>query len=108
MRYTVFVDLEPPATAVTYVDSHDTQRDGSTLSYRDGAGYLLAVAFLLTHPYGIPTRGYVVLNRAAQPFRRTVETGLPGGTTATSSTVRGAAAPVPVPRCGWTEAGGLR
>ncbi len=137
------VDLEPPATAMTYVDSHDSQRDGSTLSYRDGATYLLAVAFLLAHPYGTPmvlsgyafdtfddgppaevrcapdafgcehrvvaglvglhnavagtpvvrwwatddqvgfgrgTLGYVVLNRAAQPFTRTVATGLPAGT----------------------------
>ena len=40
--------------AVTYVDSHDTQRGSSTLSYKDEAQHTLAVQLMLGHPYGTP------------------------------------------------------
>lgn len=41
--------------AVPFVDNHDTQRNGSTLSYRDGARYTLANVFMLAWPYGSPS-----------------------------------------------------
>jgi alpha-amylase len=41
--------------AVAFVDNHDTQRNGrARLTYRDGASYALAEAFLLAWPYGTP------------------------------------------------------
>jgi len=48
------VDLAPSDRAVVYVDSHDSQRDGSTLTYADGPLYRLAQVFLLAWPYGRP------------------------------------------------------
>jgi alpha-amylase len=39
--------------SVVYVDSHDTQRGTSTLSYKEDR-YPLAVAFMLAYPYGTP------------------------------------------------------
>jgi alpha-amylase len=45
----------PGGSAVPFVDNHDTQRNGSTLSYKDGARYLLANVFMLAWPYGTPT-----------------------------------------------------
>lgn len=47
-------DLAPPKGAISYVDSHDSQRDGSTLTYADGPLYRLAQVFLLAWPYGRP------------------------------------------------------
>ena len=47
-------DFAPSANAVVYVDSHDSQRDGSTLTYADGPLYRLAQVFLLAWPYGRP------------------------------------------------------
>jgi alpha-amylase len=41
-------------SGVVYVDSHDTQRGTSTLSYKDGVQHSLAVDFMLAHPYGTP------------------------------------------------------
>ncbi|GAA2617099.1 hypothetical protein GCM10009863_33590 [Streptomyces axinellae] len=41
-------------SARTFVDNWDTERNGSTLSYRDGAAYALATIFMLAHPYGSP------------------------------------------------------
>lgn len=41
-------------SAGTFVDNHDTERNGETLSYRDGATYELAQAFTLAWPYGKP------------------------------------------------------
>lgn len=40
--------------ARTFVDNWDTERNGSTLTYRDGADYTLANVFMLAHPYGSP------------------------------------------------------
>jgi len=46
--------MEPSDKAVVFVDNHDTQRNGSTLSYKDGAIYHLATVFGLAWPYGTP------------------------------------------------------
>jgi alpha-amylase len=48
--------FSPSATAVTYVDSHDTERDstGASLTYKDGPLYDLATVFELAWPYGHP------------------------------------------------------
>ncbi|WP_149263246.1 carbohydrate-binding module family 20 domain-containing protein [Actinomadura sp. K4S16] len=37
------------------VTNHDTERDGSTLSYKNGSDYTLATYFLLAYPYGKPS-----------------------------------------------------
>lgn len=37
-----------------FVDNHDTERNGSTLNYKDGANYTLANVFMLAYPYGAP------------------------------------------------------
>ncbi|MFJ5830586.1 alpha-amylase family protein [Streptomyces sp. NPDC093089] len=37
-----------------FVDNHDTERNGSTLTYKSGANYALANAFMLAWPYGSP------------------------------------------------------
>ncbi|MDT0261178.1 carbohydrate-binding module family 20 domain-containing protein [Jatrophihabitans lederbergiae] len=46
--------LEPSAESVTFVDNHDTDRNGSTLSYKDGATYQLANVYSLARGYGTP------------------------------------------------------
>ncbi|MEU6554782.1 alpha-amylase family protein [Streptomyces sp. NPDC046915] len=40
--------------AGVFVDNHDTERNGSTLDYKDGANYTLANVFMLAYPYGAP------------------------------------------------------
>jgi alpha-amylase len=42
------------AQARTFVDNWDTERNGSTMTYKDGDLYKLANAFMLAHPYGSP------------------------------------------------------
>jgi alpha-amylase len=37
------------------ITNHDTERDGSTLSYKNGADYVLANYFMLAYPYGRPS-----------------------------------------------------
>ncbi|HTZ45306.1 MAG TPA: carbohydrate-binding module family 20 domain-containing protein [Jatrophihabitans sp.] len=46
--------LEPSGSSVTFVDNHDTDRNGSTLSYKDGSTYRLATIFSLAWGYGQP------------------------------------------------------
>jgi alpha-amylase len=46
--------MEPSGRAVVFVDNHDTQRNGSTLSYKDGALHTLATVFELGWNYGTP------------------------------------------------------
>lgn len=46
-------DLLPSTGSVVYVDSHDTQRGTSTLSYKEDR-HTLAVQFMLAYPYGAP------------------------------------------------------
>jgi alpha-amylase len=48
------LDYQPSASAVVYVDSHDTQRGGGTLTYADGYLHTLATEFMLAWPYGTP------------------------------------------------------
>ncbi|MGC4996233.1 MULTISPECIES: alpha-amylase [unclassified Streptomyces] len=42
------------SVAGVFVDNHDTERNGSTLNYKDGANYTLANVFMLAYPYGTP------------------------------------------------------
>ncbi|MEU1518171.1 alpha-amylase family protein [Streptomyces sp. NPDC005811] len=42
------------SVAGVFVDNHDTERNGSTLDYKDGANYTLANVFMLAYPYGAP------------------------------------------------------
>lgn len=44
----------PSGQARSFVDNWDTERNDSTLTYKDGATYTLANVFLLAHPYGSP------------------------------------------------------
>jgi len=46
--------LEPSSASVTFVDNHDTDRNSSTLSYKDGSTYRLANIFSLAWGYGQP------------------------------------------------------
>ncbi|MDN3251789.1 alpha-amylase family protein [Streptomyces sp. MA25(2023)] len=52
-----------------FVDNHDTERNGSTLSYKDNADYTLANVFMLAWPYGAPdvNSGYEWSNHDAGP-----------------------------------------
>ncbi|PZH15769.1 glycosidase [Streptomyces sp. NTH33] len=42
------------SVAGVFVDNHDTERNGSTLTYKNGAHYTLAHVFMLAWPYGAP------------------------------------------------------
>ncbi|MGH3312020.1 MAG: alpha-amylase [Streptomyces sp.] len=55
--------------ARTFVDNWDTERNGSTLTYKDGALHKLANAFMLAHPYGSPNvfSGYEWSDKDAGP-----------------------------------------
>lgn len=44
----------PSNVAGVFVDNHDTERNGATLNYKDGANYTLANVFMLAWPYGSP------------------------------------------------------
>ncbi|STX29496.1 Alpha-amylase precursor [Legionella beliardensis] len=44
----------PSNKARTFVDNWDTERNGSTLTYKNGPNYILANVFMLAHPYGAP------------------------------------------------------
>ncbi len=46
--------LEPSAKATIFVENHDTERNGSTLSYKSGATDKLANIFALAWNYGTP------------------------------------------------------
>ncbi|MEH0633191.1 alpha-amylase family protein [Streptomyces bottropensis] len=57
------------SVAGVFVDNHDTERNGSTLSYKDNATYTLANVFMLAHPYGAPdiNSGYEFSSTDAGP-----------------------------------------
>lgn len=57
------------ARAGVFVANHDTERNGSTLNYKDGANYTLANVFMLAWPYGAPdiNSGYEWSNADAGP-----------------------------------------
>ncbi|MFD7338261.1 alpha-amylase family protein [Streptomyces violascens] len=57
------------AQAGVFVDNWDTERNGSTLTYKDGANYTLANVFMLAWPYGSPDvhSGYEFSDNDAGP-----------------------------------------
>jgi alpha-amylase len=57
------------SVAGVFVDNHDTERNGSTLSYKDNATYTLAHVFMLAYPYGAPdiNSGYEFSSTDAGP-----------------------------------------
>jgi alpha-amylase len=59
----------PSGGASVFVDNHDTERGGDTLSYEDGSTYTLASVFMLAWPYGAPDvhSGYEFSDREAGP-----------------------------------------
>nr|WP_230424185.1 carbohydrate-binding module family 20 domain-containing protein [Streptomyces radicis] len=59
----------PSDGTAVFVDNHDTERNGSTLSYRSGADYTLANVFMLAWPYGSPDvhSGYEFTDHDAGP-----------------------------------------
>ncbi|GEK19554.1 alpha-amylase [Cellulomonas xylanilytica] len=59
----------PSDQAVVFVDNHDTERNGSTLSYADGERYALANVLMLAGSYGTPVvySGYAFSDRDAGP-----------------------------------------
>ncbi|WP_439946083.1 carbohydrate-binding module family 20 domain-containing protein [Streptomyces sp. BBFR109] len=44
----------PSGKASVFVTNHDTERNGATLTYKNGAAYTLAHVFMLAWPYGSP------------------------------------------------------
>ncbi|XP_058809628.1 alpha-amylase-related protein-like [Phymastichus coffea] len=48
--------LLPSTDALTFIDNHDSQRNGgdNPLKYKDSKLYKMAIAFMLAHPYGLP------------------------------------------------------
>ncbi|MFE0176038.1 alpha-amylase family protein [Streptomyces sp. NPDC059002] len=56
-------------SARTFVDDWDTERNGSTLTYKDGERYTLANVFMLASPYGSPNvySGYEWTDKDAGP-----------------------------------------
>lgn len=61
--------LQPSEKSVTFTDNHDTERNGSTLSYKDGQAYTLANVFSLAWGYGTPQvySGYAFTERDESP-----------------------------------------
>jgi alpha-amylase len=59
----------PGGGAAVFVANHDTERNGSTLNYTNGADYTLAHVFMLAWPYGSPDvhSGYEFSNTDAGP-----------------------------------------
>ncbi|AOS63508.1 carbohydrate-binding module family 20 domain-containing protein [Actinoalloteichus hymeniacidonis] len=57
----------PSAQSGVFVTNHDTERNGSTLSYKDQANFTLANVFMLAHPFGTPSvhSGYDFSNHDA-------------------------------------------
>ena len=46
--------LLPSDKSLAFITNHDTERDGTTLNYKNGAEYTLANEFMLTYGYGKP------------------------------------------------------
>ncbi|MEU9891189.1 carbohydrate-binding module family 20 domain-containing protein [Sphaerisporangium sp. NPDC051011] len=61
--------MQPSAKAVTFVTNHDTERDGSTLTYKSGATYTLANIFQLAWNHGTPQiyDGFTFTDNDASP-----------------------------------------
>lgn len=78
------------SVAGVFVDNHDTERNGSTLNYKDGANYTLANVFMLAYPYGAPdiNSGYEWSDVDSQA-RPTEVRSTPAGRTAGSASTPG-------------------
>ncbi|MEV0977889.1 carbohydrate-binding module family 20 domain-containing protein [Streptomyces sp. NPDC049915] len=61
--------LEPSGKEGAMVTNHDTERDGSTLNYKNGPQYTLATEFMLAWGYGTPSvySGFAFDNRDDSP-----------------------------------------
>ena len=61
----------PADRAVVFVQNHDTERNGSTLTYKDGADDVLATVLMLADDYGTPVvhSGYAFRERDAGPVQ---------------------------------------
>lgn len=59
----------PSEQAIVFVENHDTERNGSTLRYQDGADHLQAVVMMLAGDYGTPVvySGYAFGTRDGGP-----------------------------------------
>ncbi|WP_214105337.1 carbohydrate-binding module family 20 domain-containing protein [Acrocarpospora catenulata] len=59
----------PSANVFAMVTNHDLERDGVTLSWRDGTDYTLANYFILAHPHGKPSvyDSFTYTNRHQSP-----------------------------------------
>ncbi|KOU18864.1 glycosidase [Streptomyces sp. WM6372] len=59
----------PSGQSAVFVDNHDTERVGDTLTYKDGSAYTLASVFMLAWPYGSPDvhSGYEWTDKDAGP-----------------------------------------
>ncbi|MFG2680500.1 carbohydrate-binding module family 20 domain-containing protein [Streptomyces sp. NPDC048392] len=59
----------PSDKAGAFVTNHDTERNGETLTYKDGAAHTLAHVFMLAWPYGSPDihSGYEFTDHDAGP-----------------------------------------
>ncbi|MCY0950901.1 carbohydrate-binding module family 20 domain-containing protein [Streptomyces sp. H27-S2] len=59
----------PGGQSGVFVDNHDTERGGDTLSYKNGSAYTLANVFMLAWPYGSPDvhSGYEWTDKDAGP-----------------------------------------
>ena len=59
----------PSGSAVVFVENHDTERNGSTLSYKDGDDHVLATVLMLAGRYGTPVvySGYAFRDRDTGP-----------------------------------------
>lgn len=57
----------PPELAVPFVTNHDTERNGQSMTYRDGAEYQLATTLMILQGYGSPMvySGYSFSDRDA-------------------------------------------
>ncbi|MEV7614599.1 carbohydrate-binding module family 20 domain-containing protein [Streptomyces sp. NPDC089799] len=59
----------PSSKSGVFVDNHDTERGGDTLTYKSGSAYTLANVFMLAWPYGSPDvhSGYEWSDKDAGP-----------------------------------------
>ncbi|MEW2418207.1 carbohydrate-binding module family 20 domain-containing protein [Streptomyces sp. NPDC046866] len=59
----------PSGQSAVFVDNHDTERVGDTLTYKSGSAYTLASVFMLAWPYGSPDvhSGYEWTDKDAGP-----------------------------------------
>jgi alpha-amylase len=61
--------LLPSAKELVFVENHDTERDGSTLNYKDGPTNIIATEFMLARGHGTPQvyAGFAFTNRDDSP-----------------------------------------